>query len=417
MWTMKSKPGRGCGALALLLVLGVTAAARTDDDTDLRKKALKLNEVTGDEPTKGRIKELVADPAGTKKLLAAAALIIKDKKEQPFNVNATFILAKTAQELKQFEISNAFYRLNTRQADLLKSGRRLKQGYDGWIQLLFENKKYAECEKACKEFLDIEGDETVEEYKLIVFRRLILFLSLQGKTDQAVAKLDAQLKEQPDNWLYMELKARVLRSGGKLEESLKLYKEVLDRVKKDKRLDDKDRDAFLADVQYALSGVYIDLGQVDKAADVLKALLVKDPDNPSYLNDLGYIWADHDKNLDEAEKLIRKALDEDRKQRRKANPKIKPEEDRDNPSYLDSMGWVLFKQKKYKEAKEFLLKAVADEDGQHLEIYDHLGDVYLALEEKAEAVKAWKKAIEVANPSKREQERKVALAKKVKDNE
>jgi predicted negative regulator of RcsB-dependent stress response len=81
------------------------------------------------------------------------------------------------------------------------------------------------------------------------------------------------------------------------------------------------------------------------------------------------------------------------------------------------MGWVLFKQKKYKEAKEFLLKAVADEDGQHLEIYDHLGDVCLALGEKAEAVKAWKKAIEVANSSKREQERKAALAKKIKDNE
>jgi len=150
---------------------------------------------------------------------------------------------------------------------------------------------------------------------------------------------------------------------------------------------------------------------------VLKALLVKDPDNPSYLNDLGYIWADHDKNLDEAEKLIRKALDEDRKQRRKANPDIKPEEDKDIGAYLDSLGWVLFKQKKYKEAKKYLLQAIETEDGKHVEIYDHLGETHLALGEKAEAIAAWKKGVEVAGPSKREQERKSVVEKKLKAQE
>ena len=82
------------------------------------------------------------------------------------------------------------------------------------------------------------------------------------------------------------------------------------------------------------------------AAADLKALLEKDPDNPGYNNDLGYIWADHDMNLAESEKLIRKALDEDRKQRLKEKPDAKPDEIKDNPSYLDSLGWVLFKEKK-----------------------------------------------------------------------
>ena len=63
--------------------------------------------------------------------------------------------------------------------------------------------------------------------------------------------------------------------------------------------------------------VYLDLNQVDKSAEQLKILLDKEPDNPTYNNDLGYIWADHDMNLEEAEKLIRKALDEDRKRRKK----------------------------------------------------------------------------------------------------
>ena len=89
--------------------------------------------------------------------------------------------------------------------------------------------------------------------------------------------------------------------------------------------------------------------------------MLKDkPDDPTYNNDLGYIWADHDKNLAEAEKLIRKAIEQDRKQREelKAGGELKPEGDKDNPAFLDSLGWVLYKQKKYQDAKKQLLEAI-----------------------------------------------------------
>ena len=47
---------------------------------------------------------------------------------------------------------------------------------------------------------------------------------------------------------------------------------------------------------------------------------------------------------------------------------------------------MLYKKKKYKEAKEPLLKAIEDKEGQHSEILDHLGDVHMALGEKDEAL-------------------------------
>jgi tetratricopeptide (TPR) repeat protein len=172
---------------------------------------------------------------------------------------------------------------------------------------------------------------------------------------------------------------------------------------------------LINDFRYTLSGVYVELKQINKAADQLKALLEKDPDNPTYNNDLGYIWADHDMNLDESEKLIRKALEEDRKQRHKADPDIKPEDDKDNPAYLDSLGWVLFKKKQYKEAKKYLEQAVEQEGGRHLEIYDHLGDVYMILGEKQKAMETWKKGIEVTGETRREKERKVEVEKKLKE--
>ena len=115
-----------------------------------------------------------------------------------------------------------------------------------------------------------------------------------------------------------------------------------------------------------LGWLYLDWGWLDKAAEQLQVLLKKKPDDPTYNNDLGYIWADHDMRLDEAEKLIRKAIDEDRKERKQLIDKgeMSPDEDKDNAAYLDSLGWVLFKKKQYPEAKKYLLQAVEDPEAE-----------------------------------------------------
>ena len=161
--------------------------------------------------------------------------------------------------------------------------------------------------------------------------------------------------------------------------------------------------------------MFVELNQVDKAAEQLQILLKKKPDHPGYNNDLGYIWADHDMNLDESEKLIRKALDEDRKLR-KADKDLTKDEDKDKPEYLDSLGWVLFKKKEYAEAKKPLLEALKDPDSQHIEIFDHLGDTYLVLGQREEALDAWRRGLKVAGDDRREKERKAEVEKKIQDN-
>jgi tetratricopeptide (TPR) repeat protein len=388
--------------------------AKPGDDEALRKQALELNNITGQDPVKGEILALVKDEAASKRLLAVAAKMAKEK-DQPFNPNATYVLAATAHLLKQNDVAESFYRLNLDQAIKMGSSSKISQAFGGLIELLMSNRKYAECEKVCKEFLDLDGDENLEKYKPAVLRSMIRVIARQDHFDKANELIDKLVKAQPDNWFNVQLKGDLLRDEGKNQEAAKIYEELIPKIKEDKRLEnDKDtRDELVAELQYRLSGVYIDLDQVDKAATQLKALLEKYPDNPTFNNDLGYIWADHDKNLEESEKLIRKAIDEDRKQRHKDNPDVRPDEDKDNAAFLDSLGWVLFKQKKYKEAKSPLLKAVQEDEGKHIEIYDHLGDVCQALGEKAEAVSAWKKGLEVAGKAPREQQRKAEVEKKL----
>src|SRR5437899_1435534 len=72
------------------------AAPGKTDDSALRKQALALNELTGAIPMQAALDNLLGKPDQTKKLLAVAAKMAKEK-PQPFNRNATYILAIAAE--------------------------------------------------------------------------------------------------------------------------------------------------------------------------------------------------------------------------------------------------------------------------------------------------------------------------------
>jgi tetratricopeptide (TPR) repeat protein len=416
MRTTRKVGGLAVAALVVFLSAGWAAAAPAPESTDLRKQALKLNEITGEDAILGRVFELIEDGRAAKPLLAEAAKMAKEK-DQPFNINATLVLARSAQLLRETDVSETFFRLHIDQATQLESYQRIGEGYNGLIKALYEGKKYDESEKACEEFLAMQGPPALQRLKPNVIRQMVLILARQGKTDKAGEMIDKIVKSQPDNPLNQITKGQFLIVAEKFDEAAKAYESAIDLIKKDEDLTKDEQEDFIGGLRYTLSGVYIELKDVDKAAEQLQALLERNPDDPGYNNDLGFIWADHDLHLPESEKMIRKALEEDKKQKLKANPSLKPDEVKDNPSYLDSLGWVLYKEKKYKDALKCLQDAVEDEGGKSVEIYDHLGDVYKALGQKEEAVAAWKKGLEMKGDGKRELARKAEIEKKVKDNE
>ena len=355
----------------------LAAAAEPAPSDALRKQVLALNAITGEDAEFGKILQLIDDPAHTKPLLAEAAKLGKEK-NQPLNVVATRILAQTAHLLRDTDASVEFYRLFIKQAEQLRSTDKIGLGYSGLINSLYDGGKYDESDAACQAFLALKGDAALDRMKPAVIRLRVLVLAKEGKEDKASDLLQTLIKAQPDNPINLITKAKMLRLLDKSAEAIKAYEEASDLYKKDDDLSKEEQQEYVDSIRYTLSGLHMDLNQVDKATDDLKELLKRDPDNPGYNNDLGYIWADHDLNLPESEKLIRKAIDEDRKQRLKANPDQKPDAVKANPSYLDSLGWVLFKEKKYKEAREPLEAAIKQSDGQSIEIYDHLAEVLKA---------------------------------------
>jgi len=118
-------------------------------------------------------------------------------------------------------------------------------------------------------------------------------------------------------------------------------------------------------------------GLYEKAADLLRRSITLDPANASEAyNYLGYMWADHNMHLDEAREMIERAL----------------ESDPNNGSYLDSLGWVEFRQGKFDQALADLLRAVKNMDREDPIVFEHIGDTYLKLHRVSEALESWQKA-------------------------
>lgn len=95
-------------------------------------------------------------------------------------------------------------------------------------------------------------------------------------------------------------------------------------------------------------------------------------------NSLGYIFADHDYKLPEALQYLLKAVELDPK----------------NGAIADSYAWILFKLKRYEEAKKEILRAIELlGDDVDATITDHAGDIFNALGDKAAARSYWEKAL------------------------
>ncbi|NQU12182.1 tetratricopeptide repeat protein [bacterium] len=119
-------------------------------------------------------------------------------------------------------------------------------------------------------------------------------------------------------------------------------------------------------------------GDLTKAALLFRRCIELDPDQHRAYNYLGYMWAEKGVNLAEARKLIETAVSEDP----------------DNAAYLDSLGWVLFKQGHNQEALTHLRRAV-DLMKDDTTILDHLVDILLALGRKQEAIGHLRRAHEL----------------------
>ena len=215
----------------------------------------------------------------------------------------------------------------------------------------------------------IANFERVEkgEYFLDAHIRAAGLLAATGEVDKAMVQLQSLMQASDNNdvvRLYLA-QGEVLSSVQRNQEALNIYTAALKNSPEN------------TDLLYARALTAEKLDMLEVAESDLRLVLIHEPENVNALNALGYTLADHSQRLQEARDYILKAA------------ALLP----DDPSILDSLGWVYYRLGEYEESVKHLRKAFAKiEDA---EIAAHLGEVLWVSGQLEEAGKIWQRGASV----------------------
>ena len=213
------------------------------------------------------------------------------------------------------------------------------------------------------------GKEAVAKYPndAAISSSYAMMLGENQQTDEAVRMMQSSLKgTASDRDVYLNI-AQIYERG-------RQYTEAESSVRKAETLAKDPQENEMA--FFLLGAIYEKQKQYDKAEEQFKKVVAMNPKNAPALNYYGYMLADRGIRLDEAQEMIQRALDQDPY----------------NGAYLDSLGWVCYKENKLDEAESNLHKAVQREPNDPT-IRTHLGDVYAKLGRTEQAAAEWEKAL------------------------
>ena len=197
--------------------------------------------------------------------------------------------------------------------------------------------------------------------------QIALELDSMGKTDEATKRLTDLVAARPHDVETLSALAELQRSAKKYVEAAATYDRAIAAVAIPQR---ENWTLF-----YFRGICYERSNQWPKAEADFKKALELNPDQPLVLNYLGYSWVDKGLNLEEAFKMLRRAVE------------LQP-----NDGYIvDSLGWAHYKLGQYQEAAQTLEKAIDLKPADPV-LNDHLGDAYWRTNRPIEAHFQWNHA-------------------------
>ena len=399
---------QGYGALAASLL------KRKKADELLKVITEAISRPGGFEAVQEQVKGIIDDPAFADQVLDAGLKMLSA--EPPTlarpGVSVLAAIAKSAGKLEKF--------LPVQRLELKRNPS--PQTYREMLLLLLTMRKYAEVASTLEEMMVKYPDERntrqlvelaryhgaaenneaaikaakealkLDPNDLDAQTQIALGLTRTGKVDEAVDLLRAAVKRDPNNPGPALILGSIQTTAGKNEDAIVTLKSLLEKF--------PNNEEVVHTARQQLSIAYVNMGDYAKGEAELEVLLERNVDDPGVNNDLGYLYAEQGKNLEKAEVMIRKAV----------------QEEPDNSAYLDSLGWVLFKRGKAKEAVEPLekaVKAIVEVAATDATILEHLGDVYFQLQEIAKAKEAWESAGKAAAKSNPPDKRLPEIRKKL----
>ena len=361
------------GKLYASIVFKSGSAPKPDEIARVNEIFKKAGEHAGDDPT--TLKDIADYYASSQQIKEAIPLYLRVLELQPDDVNAREKLAT------DFVLTNQRPKAMEMLEEIIKQHPEKYQPYDLLAEVLDDDARSLEranrIEQAKAEFgkaaLNYEQSLLINPTRANTYLRLAELLLGPVKDAERAVKILTEARRRfadaPEVIYYLALAQREAKHP---QQAVTTFEEALHQAELE------DNEIANARFYFNYGATAEQAGLYEKAADLFRKSISLDPANAAEAcNYLGYMWAEQNLHLDEADDMIKRAL------------KVEP----NNGAYLDSLGWLEFREGKFEQALTDLLRAAKNMAQGDPVVYEHIGDTYLKLNRVPQALEAWQKAI------------------------
>ena len=361
------------GKLYASIVFKSGSAPKPDEIARINEIFKRAAEHAGDDST--TLKDIADYYASSQQIKEAIPLYLRVLELQPDDVNAREKLATG------FVLTNQRTKAVEMLEQIIKQHPEKYQPYDLLAQVLDDEarslQRANQIEPAKAQFakaaVNYEQSLLINPTRASTYLRLAeLFLGPVKNPERAVKILTearSRFADAPEIIYYLALAQREAKHA---QQAVATFEEALHQAELE------DNEIVNARFYFNYGATAEQAGLYEKAADLFRKSIALDPANAAdAYNYLGYMWAEQNLHLDEAEDMIKRAL------------KIEA----NNGAFLDSLGWLEFRQGKFEQALADLLRAAKNMAQDDPVVFEHIGDTYLKLARVPQALEAWQKAM------------------------
>jgi len=238
---------------------------------------------------------------------------------------------------------------------LVSRGQPNMQAINIAVDSLRRQKKYAEASALLQPLVKEFGTNPT------INARYVELLTRTGEKEKAKSIAEIQANKGPRAGAAV---AEAYVQAGAFDEGIALLQRLLKK------------DAQDTDLLFQLGSAYERGGRIAEAERTFLSVLEQIPDHSPTLNYLGYMWADRGMNLERAAEMLLRAVSREPR----------------NGAYLDSLGWVYFRQGKLELAEKNLMEAarILPTDPT---VQEHLGDLFTRQRSYQSALDRYQKAL------------------------
>ncbi|HTD98589.1 MAG TPA: tetratricopeptide repeat protein [Mucilaginibacter sp.] len=243
------------------------------------------------------------------------------------------------------------------------------KAYALYGDMLLQNEKYKDAKANYRKSIELNG-QVYEVHEQLI--RLEL-----GDSD-----IDGALKDGENALTLFPNQAWLNYLVGVAWLQKKDYTKASGYIKNATALETQDRE-LLSQCFSSLGDCYHSLNDLQKSDEAYEKALTYNPDNAYTLNNYAYYLSVRGISLDKAAEMS------------KHSNELQP----NTASFEDTYAWILFKQKKYTDAKLWMEKALTHDKDHSAVQTEHYGDILFYLGEANAAVQNWKKAKDLGGSS------------------